>query len=286
MSVEKQRDYERCSETDAAPPIVCTPEERALAMSENLVVELRLGSDGRASDWRHYLPTDSRVLEGFHDPVSILLKGGAIIPGQPPENSDCRMKVYVGEKPGWLDTDALTDAFTQLWPDALQSVAGLGGETVNLIYFGAPATHGELYSSWPYMPFGIGDEGRFFVSEVCKSSRTRSSAWGWFCVEYAYGDFKRMTSPDTFGYGTMIMGISVREAKVAEYLKLEFHDKDALERALGDNHLRCWWFCDTDFEGMTIWHKDVLGPDLLKRLQDALRTPARHLGLHLRDAGA
>jgi hypothetical protein len=252
-------------------------------MSENLVVELRLGDTGQASDWKHYLPVDSRVLEGFHDPVSIILKGEAMTPGPPPENSVCRMKVYVGENPGWLNTDAFVDAFTQLWPDALQSVAGLDSEAANLVYFGAPATDDELYSLWPYLPLKMGDDRRFFLSEVCKNSRTRNSAWGQVCVEYAYEDFKRMVGPNGFGfpYGTTIMGISVSEAKAAPYLRMDFLNKDALETALRDDHLRCWWFCDADFDSMTIWHKDASGPDLLKRLQDVLSTPARQLGLRL-----
>jgi hypothetical protein len=103
-------------------------------------------------------------------------------------------------------------------------------------------------------------------------------------VEYAYEDFKRMADPDGYGfpYGTMIMGISVGETKAAEYLRMDFLDKIALEKALGDDQVRCWWFCDTDFEGLTIWHKDFEAAELLHGLLNALQTPAEQLGLALK----
>jgi hypothetical protein len=255
-------------------------------MSENLVVQLRSGRNGLASDWTHYLPKDSRVSEGFREPVSLVVKGAVRVAGQPPASADYPMKVYVGENPGWGDTGGVIEAFTQLWPEVLQFLGGLGRDAASLVYFSAPATHGELYDLWPYMPFGIGDERRFFVSEVCKSSRARISACGWLCVEYAYENFKRMAGPDGFGfpYGTTIMGISVGEAKAAEYLRMDFLDKNALEKALRDNQVRCWWFCDTDFEGMTIWHKDLEAVELLQGLLNALRAPAQQLGLALKGA--
>ena len=122
------------------------------------------------------------------------------------------------------------------------------------------------------MPFGSKDERRFFVSEACKSARTRNSVWARLCVEYSYEDFKRMVGRDGFGfcYGTTIMGICVSETKVAEYLMLEFLQKHALEKALADADLRCWWFCDADFEGMTMWHKDMSESDMLKRLKSGM----------------
>jgi hydrogenase maturation protease len=260
--------------------------ERTLVMSDSLIAELRLGRDGPASAWRYYLPAGSRVLERFHDPVSIVVTGAVRIPGQPPEDRSSRMKVYVSQSPGWVDTGAVVDAFTQLWPEALRAVVGPGTGAVSLVYFSASATHKDLYDLWPYMPFESEDDTRFFVSEVCKDSRTRIPACGWLCVEYDYESFKRMVGPDGFGfrYGTTIMGVSVSEAKAAQYLRLDVLNKDALEKALGDDHLRCWWFCDTDFEGMTLWHKDLSGGQLEECLFAALRVPAERLGLVLRGA--
>jgi len=224
-------------------------------MAENVIAELRLGKEGRADEWRYYLPNDSRATEAFSDPVSIIVKGGVMMPGPP----------------RWMDVSAVVDTFVQLWPEVLQYLAGLGSDTVHLIHFSAPATEGELYSLWPYMPFGIRDERRFFVSEVCRDSRTPCPG-GWVNVEYAYDSFKRMAGPDgfEFPYGAVIMGISITKAKADEYLRMDFLDKGVLERALISNDLRCWWFCDTDFEGMTIWHKDVSGPELLEQLRHVL----------------
>jgi len=80
------------------------------------------------------------------------------------------------------------------------------------------------------------------------------------------------------------MGVSVSEAKAAQYLRLDVLNKDALEKALGDEYLRCWWFCDTDFEGMTLWHKDLSERQLEECLSEALRAPAERLGLVWREA--
>ncbi|MGE5293333.1 MAG: hypothetical protein ACM3VT_00750 [Solirubrobacterales bacterium] len=234
-------------------------------MTDEVVAELRLGRDGRAGEWRYYLPTDSRATEGFSDPVSIILR---LIRSHAPEDSEGHTKGDSGGEVVWGNRNAVVDAFTQLWPDVLQHIAGLGHDTVHLVYFSAPATEGELCSLWPYMPFGIKDKKHFFVSEVFRDSHTPCPS-GWLCVEYAYEDFKRMTGPEGFGfpYGTTIMGLSVKRADSDEFLKMDPLDKDVLERALGRKDLRCWWFCDTDFEGMTIWHKDVSGCDLLEQLR-------------------
>ncbi len=255
-------------------------------MSENLMVELRPGRDGPARAWKYYLPAESRVLEGFCDPVSIIVKRATSASHPATQEPGCHTTEYLGGSHEWGDVTDVVNAFTQLWPEALQAIAELGSGTASLVYFSAPATYEDLYDLWPYMPFGIEDERRFFVSEVCKSSRTRNSASGWLCVEYAYEDFKRMTGPDGFGfrYGTTIMGISVSEAKVAEYLKMDFLSKNTLELMVRDDHLRGWWFCDADFEGMTVWHKDVPAEQLLMCLSKALKTPAEQLGLTLKEA--
>ncbi len=228
-------------------------------MGDNLMVEMRLGQDGLAGVWKLYVPAGSCVLEAFHDPVSIVLVGDS----------------------GCSDRTATVDAFTQLWPEALRVIAELGSGAASLVYFSAPATFEDLYGLWPYMPFGIRDEKRFFVSEVCKNTRTGNSAWGRLCVEFDDASFKRMAGPDGFGfrYGTTIMGVSVREAEVPQYLRLDVLNKDALEGALGNEDLRCWWFCDTDFEGMTLWHKDLSGEELEERFSGALRASAERPGL-------
>jgi len=43
------------------------------------------------------------------------------------------------------------------------------------------------------------------------------------------------------------------------------------------------WFCDADFEGMTVWHKDCASDRLLKGLSDVLKVSTQRLGLALRD---
>lgn len=243
-------------------------------MKEAIIVELRVGRDGPARAWSCYLPRDSRVTEEFYDPVNIVLKGGVMTPGLPPENPNPGgpMKIYAGARQAWISTDGLIDTFAQLWPEVLECIAGLGSDVTHLVYFSSPATDEDLYSLWPYMPFGSRDDERFFVSEAYRDTRVRLPL-GWVCVEYAYDNFKRMTRPDGFGfrYGTTIMGVSVSNAKVDEYLRMKFLDQDALEKGLGSSNLRCWWFCDADFEGMTIWHKDISAPDLLARLRHVVR---------------
>jgi len=236
-----------------------------------VVTQLRLGRDGPADAWRYYLPKDSQVTENFCDPVSLVIKGGVMTPGQPAKILDRRMKVYTTEEPGWLDAGAMVDTFTQLWPEVLQRIAELESTAVHLACFSAPATEDELYSLWPYMPFGIRDKRRYFVSEVYKDSRTQSPS-GWVCVEYDYDSFKQIAGPDGFGfpYGATIMGFTVLKVTSDEFLRMDFLDKGVLEKALGRKDLRCWWFCDTDFEGMTIWHKDISGPDLQEQLRRVL----------------
>lgn len=102
----------------------------------------------------------------------------------------------------------------------------------------------------------------------------------WLCVEYCYDDFKRMTGPDgfEFTYGTTIMGLSVLEGKVETHLQKDLIDKAVLEETLRNEDIRCWWFCNTDFDGMTVWHKDYTGEDLLNLLKDEIREQVELLG--------
>jgi len=180
---------------------------------------------------------------------------------------------------GWVNADGLIDAFAQLWPEVLECIARFGSDVTHLVYFSSPATDEDLYSLWPYMPFGSRDDKRFFVSEAYRDTRTRLPL-GWLCVEYTYDNFKRMAGPDGFGfrYGTTIMGVSVRNAKVDEYLRMDLLGEGILEKALASNDLRCWWFCDADFEGVTIWHKDISGPDLLECLRHVVERDKRDRG--------
>lgn len=234
-------------------------------------IELHVGRDGRASEWTHYLPPASQAMEQFREPVSIVIRG-PVIPGPPPEDSDRAMKVFVGGTPTWQDSQTLIDTFGQLWADILQVLTDVSGKTVQSVYFAGPATHGRLFSFWPCLPSGLTNDRRFFVAEMCKDSQARTSPWGRVCVEYAYEDFKQLAGSEGFDfpYGTYVMGMSIAESKVAAYLRNDVFDKNVLERALKDGDLRCWWFCDSDFEGMTIWHKDHSGDDLSKRLREVI----------------
>jgi len=230
-------------------------------------IELHVGRDGRAGEWTHYLPPDSRAIERFREPVTIVIKG-PVIPGPHPETPDRAAKVFVAGAPRWQDAQTLIDTFAQLWPDTLQLIAEMSAGTVGLVYFAGPAAPGELLSLWSCMP----DNGRFFIGEMCKDARGRNLPWGRVCIEYTSEDFKQVAGPDGFdcAYGTYVMGVSIPEFKVASYLRNDLFDKTTLDRSLEDEDLRCWWFCDSDFEGMTIWHKDFSGDELSSRLQEVI----------------
>jgi len=182
------------------------------------------------------------------------------------------------------------DAFRALWPGLLKTIAGTSGETVGLVYFSGMATHSGLFTLWPYMPFG--DDGddedkRFYVSEVCKESRTSIPAPLWLCFEYSHDAFEGLAGLDgfEFTYGNTIMGMFVAESKVAKYLRKDLLDKTLLDEILRDNDLRCWWLCDADFEGMTIWHKDYAGEDLLRRVHEDIKGQVTKLGFDLEIVG-
>ena len=130
-----------------------------------------------------------------------------------------------------------------------------------------------MFELWPYLPFGSHDEARFYVSEVRRDSRADACARVWLGVEYGYEGFRQLAGPEGFeySYGTTIMGMSVAEASVKEYLSRDPLDENALEESLENPDVRCWWLCDADFEGMTIWHKDLEGNELAKHLESLVR---------------
>lgn len=250
-----------------------------MAKENQLTVELSSGNKRLAVAQRYYLAANSKAIDYFRDPVSISIK--APIRSEPPPKEPRRhMKIFVGDTPKWQDSQVIIDAFSQLWVEVLRFVAGLSTATVELVYFSGQATESELFSLWPYLPFEFGNEKRFYISEVHKLTQTPNSASMRLCVEYSYDDFKRMTSPDGFEYqyGMTIMGISVVEDKVDTYLQKHLLDKAVLKEVIENKDVRCWWFCDSDFEGMTICHKDYSGNDLLGRLQDQIKGQVEDIG--------
>ena len=255
-------------------------------MGDSLFLEGYSGKLGLANTWRYLLPTDSQVLERFLEPANIVVKRATVAHGQLPKDAGSHVETCAREDSPWGNREPFVNALTRLWPAVLWFISGLSRETTDLAYFSAQATRDCLYSLWSCMPFAHEDDSRFFVSEAIKDSRTRVPACAWVSVEYSYERFKSIVESDGFDfhYGAAVMGISVANSRVPDYLRMPFLRKDSLERGLEDADLRCWWFCEPDFEGMTIWHKDFTGPQLLERLGDAIRAPAEEIGLLLRNA--
>jgi hypothetical protein len=168
-----------------------------MAKGNDLSVVLCLDSGSTFADWRYYLPTDSRALAWFGQPVSVFVRAPKR-PWPPPSSPSGCMKVFAGDKPEWQDSQATMDAFRGLWPELLKTIAGTSGETVGLVHFSGEATHSGLFTLWPHMPFGDhgdDDEERFFVSQVCKDSRTSRPAGVRLCVEYSYDTFEGLAGP-------------------------------------------------------------------------------------------
>ncbi len=247
-----------------------------------LSVKLALGVGGQAANWKNYLPTDSKVLMSFKEPLSISIKA-PIQAGPLPKDMGRATKIFVDNSHRWQDSQAMIDAFIKIWPNLLRFIAGLSKETVELLNFSGEATQHELFSLWPYLPFEFGKKNRFFVSEIRKLEKTENAASVWLCVEYSHDYFKKIANSKRcqFSYGTTIMGISVIEPAVDICLQKDLINKTILEDTLKESYLRCWWLCDPDFEGMTIWHKDCSGNDLLADLQDKIKRQANKTGLRL-----
>ena len=255
-------------------------------MSRELHFRVHSGADGISTDWRLFLPHESQIIRRFSELVTIWLRG-EIVSGSPPPGPDRATKIFVEDAPKWQDSQAVIDAFALLWPDMLEVIAHATPNTVSLVYFSGPATHDELFSVWPYLPLEFRDDRRFFVSEICKCSRKIGTIRGRICIEYVHDEFKQLAGPEGFSYsyGTTVMGVSVSDARVDAYLKRNLLDKNVLEESLQDDGLRCWWFCDTDFEGMTIWHKDLEAGTLSRLLRDELTARANAAGLILGETG-
>jgi hypothetical protein len=179
------------------------------------------------------------------------------------------MRVFLGSESAWQYAQDTFETFGRLWPEILQVLTELTPGCTGLIFFSGQATREEMFSMWPCLPFGSWDATRYYVSEVCRDSRVAVSPPVWVCVEYIYEEFRRLVGPEgfTYSYGMTIMGISVTEASVKEYLRRDLFDEAVLEMSLRDCDLRSWWLCDADFEGMTIWHKDLTGVELAERIR-------------------
>jgi hypothetical protein len=184
------------------------------------------------------------------------------------------MRVFIGDEPAWQNTQDVFDVFDHLLPEISHCVTRLTRGCTTLVYFSGPATHEEMFSMWPFLPFGPRNDLRFYVSDVSQDSRTVSLLRIWLCLEYVYESFKQLLGREgyEYSYGTTIMGMSGSEESVRKYLNRDPRDKAILEESLKSDDIRCWWPCDADFDGSTIWHKDYAGGDLAKHLASVIRT--------------
>lgn len=241
-------------------------------MHGELTAEFHVGPERRARAWRLYLPTGSQATGCFLEPLTLVLKE-TTHDEAPPECAASLMKVVIGDTPAWQGTRDITCAFGCLWVEVLQAITELTPRSVSLVFFSGLATHEDVFSLWPHLPFGEYDDIRFYVSEVRKDSRVDVAARVWLSVEYAYESFKRLVGLDGYEHscGTTIMGMSIAEGSATEYLSRDPLDRSTLERSLESQDVRCWWVCDADFDGMTIWHKDYEGDELAKRLERVVR---------------
>jgi hypothetical protein len=229
-------------------------------MAEGIAVEFDLGAKGWADAWERYLPKNSEAITHFREPLSMMLRY------DPPRRT---LKVFGdGVAREVEDMGQLVDEFSRLWVEVLNCVGRMPGELVQLVYFLGEAA--DLFSLWSYLPADSGDDRRFFVSQMCKDSRQHVPVtWGRVCVEYSYEDLKRFAGSHEFFFSySTVMGVCVRDACVGACLPMDALDKDVLEQTLRDESLRCWWFCDSDFDNMTICHKDFSGAEILSRLKE------------------
>jgi hypothetical protein len=234
-------------------------------------IELRVGKSPRIGEWNYYLHSSSQAIVSFRNPLEIFVRGlEKQVQHLPlPNTIKTPVKVFVGEQCGWQDSSATMNIFCNIWLKVLDFLANLSDRTVSLVYFVGAATHSALISVIPCLPLRDKDDRRFFISEMCKVHRTTKPALMWICTEYARDDFKRLVEPDGFeyNYGTIVMGITVTEKKVEGLMRKYVLDKNTLEQILTDEGVQCWWICDSDFEGMTVWHKHHLGEELGQHLK-------------------
>jgi hypothetical protein len=234
-----------------------------------VIVEFHVGRDGIASEWSLHLPRESESIKLFQNPLTV---------GVRKDEELRRATRHLGEKgspqEGHVleDFSAVVDEFARVWPSVLRTIAKISGDSVQLTYFSGLAEEGNLFSLWPHLPFDYRDKRRFFVGEMRKDNPGEGAVPTWVCVEYSHESFKRLADQGAFSYapGMTVMGLSVAEARVVSHLTKDVFDKNILEKSLRDQGLRCWWFCDSDFEGMTIWHKDYPGDELAKMLQQGI----------------
>lgn len=235
-------------------------------------IELRVGKNPMIGEWNYYLHPSSRAIVSFQNPLQILVHQLETKDGPLPDTTETHAKVFVGEQCKWQDSDVTINIFRSIWPKVLEFLASFSELSVLLVYFAGLATHSDLISVIPYLPLSNEDNRRFFISEVWKTCRTKNPAFMWIGMEYSSDEFKRLAGTDGFeyNYGTTVMGVIVTEEKVESLLRKYVLDKDTLEQMLTDVGVQCWWVCDSDFEGMTIWHKHFPGEELGKQIREQI----------------
>jgi len=235
-------------------------------------VELHVGKSQKIDEWKYYLHLSSKAIVSFQNPLEIFVRGLEKKDCPLPDTIESHVKVFVGEQHMWQDADVTMNIFRSIWPEVLEFLANLSERVVLLVYFVGAATHSALISVLPYLPLGDEDDRRFFISEAYKTHRTTTPTSMWICMEYSYDEFKRLAAPEGFkyNYGTTIMGLIAAEEKADSILRKYVLNKDTLEQILIDANVQCWWVCDSDFEGMTIWHKHYPGEKLGQQLQQQI----------------
>lgn len=215
-------------------------------------------------DISFFLPKENNLSRGYHLPIAILIK--KLGNTTKAENEDCEIRrVYLGTK-----DEEILDPIINRMSDFLPSFCDCLSEKyknkyLQLIYF---ANMGErsLFISSVLASIDFTRIDSYFISEILKVkgyySRNRARLSFIWPAENAFCVL-RESSPGDF----VIVGILIQKDKIGgeleSLMKHDILDKKSFDILIGKEIVKAFWFCATDYDKITFWHKEIVAENLL-----------------------
>jgi hypothetical protein len=216
---------------------------------KDIEIELDVSEKCKEVCWEH-LPPDSQAIKFFGNSLYLFVRNL-----RDPEGKQWHVTM---------------DHFRRVWPLVMQSLIELCEPAVLLVYFSGLLIDKGLLSVFPHLTSDGKDAARFYCPEFFRGTKSITPVMGHLCFEYHHRNFLSLVGESGFKFfpDTRIIGIFVDEPLVKKVIREDVFDKNILESLLAQ--VSCWWACDSDLEGITIWHKSLPSEKMLGVVKDRI----------------
>lgn len=243
-------------------------------MSENVQIVFKLPKEKVAGDISFFLPKENKLESDFCMPIEIAVKNAMENLGDT-VTKDHIQRVYTHS--GVVENidpliSRMCDLLASFCNVVLQKLKA--NDEMQLLYVANIGEEPEFISSI----LGQIDFSRFqnyYIGEVQQIQQNTFGTNPRLCLlEATSVDFDFIENecfPGDIVLGGVLLNSIDGEDAIFNAMKMDFICKEELNNLLGDDSITAFWFCSTDFDYLTMWHKKIPGEKLIHIVKDILK---------------